>query len=92
MFDTSLILSFICDGISNFSLGSVYPKTFLEFGMDKKRHFLSVLETPLFLLLECNILDSTIMPLHQGENIALDKSGAGETLKYNHREFRQDFK
>lgn len=65
MFDTSFILFFFffpCDEISNFSLGSVYPKTFLEFGVDKKKHFLPVMKMPLFLLLECDILDSTIMP------------------------------
>lgn len=60
---------------------------FLEFGIDKK-YFLSVMKMPLFILLEWDILYSTIMPQHQGENIALEEVGAGENLKYHQSEFR----
>lgn len=81
MFDISFMLGFIWDGISNFSLGSVSPTYFWNLKKkNKKKHFLSVMELPFIpFLLECDILDSTIMPQRLGENIALARVDADET-------------
>lgn len=88
MFDTSFIVGFICDGVSNLSPGSVYPKTFLEFGINKKKHFSSVMATPLFLLLECSF-EIQQLCLSTNMNMLLwITQGAGEMLKYNQGEFR----
>ena len=82
MFDISFILDFICDGIRDLSPASVYPKTFLEFGIDKKKHFSPVMATPLFLVLEHSF---EIRQLCLNTNVKMllwITQGAGEILKY----------
>jgi len=84
MSDTSFILWWN----KQFIPGSVYLKMFLEFGIDKKKDFSSVMAAPLFLLLEWGF---EIQQLCHSTNVKMllwITQGAGEMLKYNQGEFR----